>query len=163
MRNYKFFLILIPCYLLSACFGAGTVTGKIQTWDVNDSARFGLCPIAHEKMIVPCPVEPIANTMSPIEITPEILVGIWGQPNKQKLEDGVRILIYRHGIAWRGLTVFVVVPLPLLLPLGHNDAIFKFRNNRLVRVEYTYNELDAAICGLYSTGPNGIGCIAHWH
>jgi hypothetical protein len=30
-------------------------------------------------------------------------------------------------------------------------------------LEYGYNWLTAAVCGLHGEGPNGFGCIADWH
>ncbi len=53
--------------------------------------------------------------------------------------------------------------MPLLLPLGHNEALFSFKGERLFHVEYVYSDLTAAICGLHSEAPNGFGCIADWH
>lgn len=86
-----------------------------------------------------------------------------GQPNDQQTVAGVRTLSYRRGFAWRGLAAFVNLPVPLLLPMGHTDAVFRFRNDQLVHTEYTSNLLDSAICGLHSESPDGVGCIAHWH
>jgi hypothetical protein len=71
--------------------------------------------------------------------------------------------MYDQSRAWRGIVVFVIFPIPLLVPLGHNEARFSFQKDHLVHVEYTENQLTAAICGLHSEGPKGFGCIANWH
>jgi hypothetical protein len=165
MQRHTCALILLSCSLLAGCFGAGTVKRKNYTWDVKDPVEYGLCPIrSEEKTIVGCPVRPFSNAVeSPGAITPDKLIDMWGQPDNERFERGFRTLTYRQGLAWRGLTIFVIIPIPLLLPLGHNNAKLIFQSDRLVHVEYVDNELDAAICGLHSEGPNGFGCITHWH
>jgi hypothetical protein len=85
-----------------------------------------------------------------------------GRKNNTR-EIDYRIITYNYGLAWRGLVVFFGIPLPLVVPLGHNESSFYFQGEHLIRVEYVYNWLDAAICGLHSEGPNGFGCIADWH
>jgi hypothetical protein len=88
---------------------------------------------------------------------------MWGLPETDKVVNGLRIITYHQSLAWRGLVVFVIVPIPLLVPLGHNEAQFSFQETRLVHVQYTENRLNAAVCGNHSEGPNGFGCIADWH
>lgn len=164
MRAYKrALLLLLVCCSLTACVGAGTVTGRTLIWDAKDSEQMGLCPIRYEKMIVDCPIKSLPNVTGARDITPEKLVDMWGPPDSEQIVSGRRTLTYRHGLAWRGLVVFVVAPVPLLLPFGHNEAKFAFHDESLVHVEYTENQLDAAICGLHSEGPDGFGCIADWH
>ena len=88
---------------------------------------------------------------------------MWGTPKGDNIDNGHRVIIYNYGMAWRGLIVFVGIPLPLVPPLGHNGSSFSFKDEHLVRVEYVYNRVSAAVCGLHSEGPNGFGCIANWH
>ena len=163
IRTYTWTLVVLISASLTGCFGAGTVAGSTRSWDVNNPGESGLCPSNYEKMIVACPIKPHPKARSVEDITPTRLIDLWGIPQSEQLKAGLRTLTYRHGLAWRGITVFVIVPVPLLIPLGYNDAKFSFQNDHLVHVEYTENQLDAAICGLHSEGPDGIGCIAHWH
>lgn len=155
--------LLLVCCLLTACVGAGTLTGLTLAWDVKDVGEMGLCPISYEKMIVGCPVKPLPNATSVQEITPNKLIAMWGLPETDNVVNGLRIITFHQSLAWRGLVVFVIVPIPLLVPLGHNEAQFSFQQGRLVHVRYTENSLNAAVCGVHSEGPNGLGCIADWH
>jgi hypothetical protein len=88
---------------------------------------------------------------------------LWGSPKSDSIADDQRLIVYDRKLAWRGLVIFVGLPIPLLVPLGHVEAKFYFRNEHLVRVESSENQLHAAICGLHSEGPNGFGCIYDWH
>jgi hypothetical protein len=142
---------------ISGCVGAGTVTGNPYVWDISDEGDFGLCPISYEKMIVGCPKSKIQ------EITPQKLFEIWGSPKSDKVTHGYREIVYDQKLAWRGLVIFVVIPIPLLIPLGHDEAKFLFKDEHLAHVEYMDNWLNAAVCGLHSEGPNGFGCISGWH
>ncbi|WP_332855373.1 hypothetical protein [Duganella sp. S19_KUP01_CR8] len=163
MRAYKLALLFMASYSLSGCFGAGTVTEKTLGWYDNDAGNMALCPTSYEKMIIACENKSLPNQTGAKNIKPDTLIRMWGAPNSENVINGVRTLTYRHGLAWRGLTVFVILPIPLLLPMGYNSAKFSFNNENLVHVEYTYNELDATVCGLHSEGPDGVGCVTHWH
>jgi hypothetical protein len=152
--------LLAICFLvigLSGCIGAGTVTGHPHAWDDYDQAQFGLCPIAYEKMIVGCSKSEIQK------VTPDKLTKLWGEPKRDRFENDSRVIVYNQKLAWRGAVVFIVAPIPLLIPFGHDEANFIFKDGKLSHVDYVDNELDAAICGLHSEGPNGFGCISHWH
>jgi hypothetical protein len=159
----RLLLLALACLSLTACIGAGTVTGRTFIWDAKESKESGLCPIEYEKMIVDCPIKSFPHVTGSEDITPDKLINMWGAPDNLRVEHGRRTLTYRHGLAWRGLVLFLIAPVPLLAPLGHNEASLTFEDKRLIHVEYTDNRLDAAICGLHSEGPDGIGCIADWH
>lgn len=164
MRPFTHLLLLtLACCSLTACVGAGTVTAKSVTWDVTSTAPRGWCPIVYDKMIVACPLKGSPPTKSVANVTPDSLIAIWGAPDYQRVENGLSTLSYKHGLAWRGIVMFIVLPVPLVIPLGHNAATFVFNDDKLVHVEYVDNELDAAVCGLHSEGPEAVGCIAHWH
>ena len=60
----------------------------------------------------------------------------WGQPiSKTQLDaSGAEEWIYRGGLAWRGVALWVVVPIPLMVPVGHNMAKMRFSpSGELVR------------------------------
>jgi hypothetical protein len=38
---------------------------------------------------------------------------------------------YRHDIAWRGIVLYAIVPLPLMVPVGFNHVTYKFENDNL--------------------------------
>jgi hypothetical protein len=95
--------------------------------------------------------------------TPKMLSSLWGKAKIDTTTGRERTIVYDQKLAWRGLVIFVLVPIPLLLPIGHDQAKFMFQDQHLVHVEYTDNGLDAAVCGYHSEGPNSVGCIAYWH
>ena len=52
----------------------------------------------------------------------------WGEPTSrvQLDADGDEEWTYRAGLAWRGVAVWVLVPIPLMVPVGHNTAEMRF-------------------------------------
>jgi hypothetical protein len=155
-------LILVSLLCVS-CVGAGTVIGLPHAWDAKDQGTAALCPFKYDRAIVSCLKKPFRGATSVEEITPSKLIEMWGTPENDEVVNGIRNIVYDQSRAWRGVVVFIIVPIPLLVPLGHNEAHFSFQNDQLVHVEYTENQLTAAVCGLHSEGPNGFGCIANWH
>lgn len=55
-------------------------------------------------------------------------IAFWGEPEAKKSleENGEEEWIYRGGLAWRGVAIWVVVPIPLIVPVGHNTVSMQF-------------------------------------
>ena len=149
---------------LSGCVGAGIVTGQVISWDASDGLPTGLCPSKSERSIVGCSFRRF-NEFSYLidEVTPEKLLNWWGTPKSDSVVNDKRVIVYDRSLAWRGAVMFLIIPVPLLIPLGHDEATFSFSNEHLVHVEYVENRLSAAVCGLHGEGPDGFGCTADWH
>lgn len=133
------------------------MTGKIYVWEAENNNGIPLCPNAYQKMITRCSKE------QQEKISPAKLIEMWGAPNSDAADNGSRELVYDQKLAWRGVVVFLIIPIPLLIPMGHDEARFVFNKDRLVKVSYVDNFLSAAVCGLHSEGPNGFGCMTDWH
>lgn len=100
---------------------------------------------------------------TPVEVpTSKDFRRAWGDPKSIESSASLTRWKYNIDIAWRGLVVFVVVPIPLMLPVGHNELILSFENDKLVEVSREYGQGNYAICGLHSEGPDGFGCLI-WH
>jgi hypothetical protein len=153
---YRTIVLSLTLLALSGCIGAGIVTQGVSSWNIGDNG-----------FSAPCPGEKAETTLCSQDkvrqMTPEIIAETWGVPKRDYVTNGQRLLVYNVGIAWRGIVIFIGIPIPLLLPLGHNEATLYFQDGHLVKFEYGYNWLTAAVCGLHSEGPNGFGCIADWH
>ncbi len=128
-------LLLLASCSLSACVGAGTVTGHTVSWDVKDSGQMALCPGHPRSTVAACPIKSLSNRAGVRDITPDKLVGMWGPPDDERIENGRHKLTYRDGLAWRGLVVFVIAPIPLLAPLGPNDVTLAFPAAHSVQVQ----------------------------
>ena len=64
-----------------------------------------------------------------------------GSPDRVESKDGSDIWWYNRGVAWRGVVLWVVVvPIPLMAPVGMNHAKVSFRGNT---VESRYYETGA--------------------
>jgi hypothetical protein len=96
-------------------------------------------------MIVSCPrrtIPPPVNapnsyTASVQKTAPGNLLRMWGEPKTDKIKNGIREITSNQRFAWRSLIIFLGIPIPLLIPLGHDEAKFSFRNESLIHVEYT--------------------------
>jgi hypothetical protein len=59
----------------------------------------------------------------------------FGQPLRtEKLPNGREKYVYSGSLAWRGVVGIVILPVPLLLPVGFNELYYEFEGKRLVRV-----------------------------
>ncbi len=149
---------IFTSFFLAGCVGVGPVVTKTSTTKVAIPAA----PYGN-----PCPTKEIGvfSTCKQREggaTTIEDIRAIWGEPKSRDVKDGQDRLTYNRDIAWRGLVVFVIVPIPLMLPVGHNEITLTFENDKLSQISSEYGEGNYAICGLHSEGPDPFGCLI-WH
>jgi hypothetical protein len=158
LKNTRHFIIkttifsaLIPL-VLTGCVGAGPVVTKTAI-----STPYGnMCPSKEIGIFFPCKEGEVAAKKS------EDFLEVWGEPKSREVKDGREQLTYNNGVAWRGLVIFAIVPIPLMLPVGQNGITLTFENDSLVQISREYGQGNFAICGLHSEGPDPIGCLV-WH
>lgn len=57
---------------------------------------------------------------------------LWGEPRRKEAAGLQQRWLYRAGeLAWRGAQVWVIVPVPLLLPVGHKKVTLTFEGGQL--------------------------------
>jgi hypothetical protein len=147
--------LVLASFLVTGCVGAGPVTTKISTPEVSLLSSYkNLCPTNEVGRLSKCKDNE--------EPSVKEFIRLWGEPNSHKLNGEKETLTYNRDLAWRGLVVFAIVPIPLLLPVGHNDVRLDFDHDKLTQVASEYGYGSFAICGMHSEGPNGFGCVI-WH
>lgn len=85
----------------------------------------------------------------PVPTKSQVLAA-WGQPDRvETFGIGRERWIYRAGIRWNGLVVFLLIPIPLLVPVGSDHLALEFAGDALVAAE-TLNNVPRAggACGL---------------
>ena len=156
MKTFLFPIFI--ALLLVGCVGGGPVVTKTSTTEVVRTGHSNIkyCIANEIGRLLMCykGQEPFTTT--------EQFISVWGKPKSHEVKDGQDYLTYNTDLAWRGLVIFVIIPIPLLLPVGHNEMHLVFEHNQLVRVEKEFGQGNYAICGLHSEGPDPIGCLI-WH
>jgi hypothetical protein len=65
------------------------------------------------------------------------------------------IWTYKHGAIWGGIEVFVLIPIPIALPVGREKVRFLLRDDRVVSATRIESQTVGGMFG-YSIGPCGI-------
>lgn len=133
--------------LLPACIGGGAVLR--ERLDGTES-----CPAPQPGQLEYCAVGRENS------ITKEDVLALWGQPDGRGSSKGQDYLVYDRDLSWQGLVVFVIVPVPLLLPWGHDKTILYFDGDRLSHTARESTQLHAAACGIQSEADGHLGCSA---
>lgn len=151
-------LALVSACLLSGCFGAGPVTTKVRSLDIHESDRYPekQCPSPESGHLEYC-----TTNMAPPNTQIQFR-SIWGEPKSKGTSNEVEYWTYNGDLAWRGLVIFAIIPIPLLVPVGHNDVTLYFKRGKLTQITEEYGYGSYAICGLHSEGPDPVGCLI-WH
>ena len=57
----------------------------------------------------------------------ETAIKFWGEPtSKSRDESGAEKWVYRGGLAWRGVTIWAFIPVPIMAPVGNNYVEMTF-------------------------------------
>jgi hypothetical protein len=71
------------------------------------------------------------------------LLESFGEPDERRAAaDGTEEWVYLDGWRWNGPVLFLVIPLPLVIPVGHESTTYVLRDGvveRDVRVEQTWS------------------------
>ena len=73
----------------------------------------------------------------------------WGQPDSKKLKGEIEYWRYEHGLAWAGLIPVLIVPVPLVLPVGKNGATLAFSGDELVSAVSRDRDMAGGMCGWF--------------
>jgi len=61
-----------------------------------------------------------------------------------------------NGHIWVGIIPMIVIPIPLVVPIGHNQTLLTFRENELIKITTKDSHLKGPACAIYTvhTGPS---------
>lgn len=137
---FSFFCLI----LLTGCIGAGPIQTETIVKKSNGFPD-AICP----EFGKPGNVE-ICSTEEVGKFDRDKIIKFWGNPKKIYQENGNEYLAYNSNLAWRGLVlIIIVVPIPLVAPVGYNEIIFELRNEKINRVFEEYGKSNIAACGLF--------------
>ena len=140
-RTLRVLSLVLTLLCLVGCVGMAPVTTETRT------SR--MCPVFDQ-------VGELRECIQgePQSVTVERVLTIWGQPaSRGAAAQGQEHLVYDRSVAWRGSIIFVVIPIPLLAPVGHNRTTLFFEQGVLVNTAYEYGQDHFVGCGV-------IGCYS---
>jgi hypothetical protein len=154
MRTFILFAML--CSLLQGCVGG--VVLKTRTKVINDP----LIPFYSE---IPNPVsrQNSSDATNTVVYTSEWLKMYWGSPDLVSYDskNSEETWTYRSRRVWEGVVPFVIVPIPLALPVGREKVCLTLRDGRVVSASTTKS---CTVGGTYGfiPNPNGGGGFGAW-
>ena len=93
------------------------------------------------------------------QISKKTLVSTWGKPDEVSRDGKCEVLTYYDGYSWSGVgAILVFIPVPLLVPTGHDENRFYFINDLSVGHISEYGDVTGMLG--YSCGSNECGASA---
>lgn len=130
-------LVLLP--LLSGCMGIGFVRSRTTRFD--DMERY------------------FQNMPGTSPRAAATLQQHWGEPReKLALNDGRETWIYGHDLRWSGVMLYLLLPIPLLVPVGRETTSVDFENGQAVSVSRVEESEICYICGFLPGPCTSFGC-----
>lgn len=145
--------ILIFAILNSGCAVVGIVRNSTRVIDNP--------PLTVERAKLNCDVLDNAATppLPPISVTREQLEEAWGKPDDIDVDGKVERWTYKSELRWNGLfALLVVVPVPLLIPTGHESMVVVISDGLVQRAEVHFQVDQEFGCGLVFIHGGGWAC-----
>jgi hypothetical protein len=100
-----------------------------------------------------------SNRRFPVPTKNQVLAA-WGKPDRIEMSSqGNERWIYENGIRWNGVVLFLLIPVPLLIPVGSDYMVVEYAGDSVVAVETINNAVKSyAGCGFYAFHDIGFGC-----
>ena len=90
--------------------------------------------------------------------TSEWLQKYWGHPDRisHSSTNSDEIWTYKTDLIWEGVVPFVIIPIPLILPVTHDKVCLRLHDGRVVNATVTKR---SAVGGTYGFIPNPNGGV----
>ncbi|MBI3585375.1 MAG: hypothetical protein HY096_15670 [Nitrospinae bacterium] len=84
---------------------------------------------------------------------------VLGNPHKIIFENNKEYWVYNKKLALRGILLGLIIPVPLIIPVGYDKAIFEFENGKRTHTSVDNSKTTSAfLCGFILAGHAGFGC-----
>jgi len=134
-------MIVMCAFGMTGCVGVGFISERVTVWkpDAGFGIENGLVGKYDSK-----------RSDRQIIVTETALINALGQPNSIKLlENGFKVYSYEIGSSWKGVVLFLVIPIPLALPVGTESVEYHFFNGKMIELHRRYGWLqDISTCGV---------------
>jgi len=145
------FLLAILCPLLQGCVGVAVL--KPKTTVISDpviSSYPNDADPVHERKS--------SEATNAVVYTSEWLQTHWGSPNRvsRTLDNSDAIWTYTFRPIWEGVTPFVIIPVPLMLPTEKQKVSFVLHDGYIISARTTEPWMVGCIAG-FSLSPEGGG------
>ncbi|QOY54019.1 hypothetical protein HUE87_08975 [Candidatus Sulfurimonas marisnigri] len=81
--------------------------------------------------------------------TKEEVAGFWGEADEHIIAyNGWEGWIYNNRMAWGGAVIWVIIPIPLVVPIGYRSTTVYFDNNMTKGTLYEYAQTPTNMCSL---------------
>jgi len=81
------------------------------------------------------------------------ILQVHGKPTKIEFKDGKEYWTYKEKLAFRGVFLGLIIPVPLIVPIGFNKTIFEFENEIRSKTTVQHSKNSSEFwCGFIPTG-----------
>jgi len=103
-----------------------------------------------------------AGTPDPDHALPsEVLLKEVGEPDERELlPDGKEHWVYEGSMRWSGMVLWVILPLPLVIPVGHESQTYLVGDGVAISVDTVKQASDTYWCGVIPGPCYSFGCEA---
>lgn len=109
-KELRYLVVTSFCVVLQGCIGGEGIQGGVEHYD-GCSVGSGAVSVGDQK----------------IRLTGGDMVRVYGKPEKTSGSGDAEDWYYPAGQKWRGAVVYVILPIPLLVPTGHDYHVLHFR------------------------------------
>jgi hypothetical protein len=157
----KFILFAMLCFILQGC--VGVVVPTTRTKVINEPQ---VCVYRGAAEAVRVNVPPQTTNQGPyyLSCTSEWLRTHWGNPDRisRNATNSDEIWTYKSGAIWEGIVPFVIIPVPLILPVAKEKVCFNLHDGHVVSARVTESFVVGGTYG-FIPNPEGGGSFGAWN
>jgi len=164
----KLILLALSCLAFQGC--VGVVVPKTETTVISDPVA-EIYPGTGSVFSRSAPdrfhngYKPdVTNAFYTAQCTSAWLHQYWGSPShiQQTAGDSGEIWTYKFDVAWEGVVPFVIIPIPLMLPVAHEKVCFSLDDGRVLRASVIKSTVVGGTYG-FIPNPEGGGSFGAWN
>jgi len=151
MRLFLFLAMLCP--FLQGCVGVGVLRSRTKVINNPEISSYSDTP-------QPVSREKVSAATNTVVYTAEWLRKNWEKPDHISHVAGTseEIWIYKSDRIWEGvIPIIVIIPIPLVLPVGRESVRLTLRDGRVVSASTTIAGSSGGTYGFIPPGPEGRG------
>jgi hypothetical protein len=150
----RFILVAMFCPMLQGCVGGLTATKHTEVISNPVIALYRDVPDRVTK-----------QTTNSVVFTSERLQSRWGKPDHIGHVAGSadELWTYKCGRIWEGVIPCIIIPIPLILPIGSNEVVFKVHDGYVVSASSSVPWISGGIAGFLPSpeGGGGFGATSY--
>jgi len=90
------------------------------------------------------------------------VLSLWGDPKEKYMKNDLEHWVYNRELAWAGGVLYLLIPIPLMIPIGNRETTIIFEGDNAVNALYEIGRSQIYACGPLIPLADGVDSTIGW-